>query len=169
MECVFAAQIRSHIDSTDLGNTFQSAYKAGHSTETALLCIQNEIHLSLSKGMPTALVLLYLLAAFDTIDHDTLLTCLSTRLGFTGTLLRWFTTYLLDHFQSVKICSVISECFKLNFGVSQGSVLGPLLFSLYTPPLSQVILKYHFYADDSQLFVHLSPGNCANLFHQLKA
>ena len=45
---VVAAQIRSHINSNDLGNTFQSAYKAGHSTETALLCNQNEMHLSLS-------------------------------------------------------------------------------------------------------------------------
>ena len=73
VERIVAAQIRSHMDSHDLGNTFQSAYKLGHSTETALLCIKNEIHFSLSKGMPTALVLLDLSAAFDTIDHDTLL------------------------------------------------------------------------------------------------
>ena len=174
VEHVIAAQIRSHIDSNDLGNTFQSAYKAGHSTETALLCIQNEIHLSLSKGMPTALVLLNLLSDFDMINHDTLLTCLSTRFGFTETVLRWFTTYLLDRFQSAKIGSMLSESFKLNFRVPQVSVLGPLLFYLYTFPLSQVIakykgVKYHFYANDSQLFVHLSPGTCANSFHQLKA
>ena len=79
-----AAQIRSHMDSHDLGNIFQSAYKVGHSTETALLCIKNEIHLALSKGMPTALVLLDLSLAFDTIDHDTLLFCLSARFGFAG-------------------------------------------------------------------------------------
>ena len=91
VERVVASQIRSHIDSKDLGNTFQSAYKAGHSTETALLCIQNEIHMSLSRGMPTALVLFDLSAAFDTIDRDTLLSCLSTRFGFTGNVLRWFT------------------------------------------------------------------------------
>ena len=64
------------MDSHDLGNTFQSAYKVGHS-EAALLCIKNEIHLALSKGMPTALVLLDLSAAFDTIDYDTLLSCVS--------------------------------------------------------------------------------------------
>ena len=172
VERVVASQIRSHMDSNDLGNTFQSAYKAGHLTETALLCIQNEIHLSLSRGMPTALVLLDLSATFDTIDHNKLLACLSTRFGFSGNVLRWF-TYLLDHFQSVKIGSAVSDCFKLNFGVPQGSVLGPLLFSLYTSPLSKVIakfkdVKYHFFADDSQLFVHLSSGSCANSFHQLK-
>ena len=113
-------------------------------------CIQNEIHLSLSKGMPTALIFLDLLATFDTIDRDTLLTCLSTRFGFNGTVLRWFTTYLLDCFQSVKIGAVIFECFKLTFRVPHGPVLGLLFFSLYTSPLSQVIakymdVKYHFY------------------------
>ena len=104
---IVAAQIRSHMDSHDLGNTFQSAYKVGHSTETALLCIKNEIHLALSKGMPTALVLLDLSAAFDTIDHDTLLSCLSARFGFAGSALKWFRSYLQDRFQSVKIGSCL--------------------------------------------------------------
>ena len=74
-ECIVAAQIRPRMNSHDLGNTFQLAYKMGHSTETALLCIKNVIHLSLSKGMPTALVLLDLSSAFDTLDHDTRLSC----------------------------------------------------------------------------------------------
>ena len=121
VERIVAAQIRS-----------QSAYKFGHSTETALLCIKNEIHLSLSKGMPTALVLLDLFAAFDTIDHDTLLSCLSSRFGFAGSALKWFRSYLQDRFQSVKIGSSLSNLFKLKFGVPQCSVLGPLLFSMRT-------------------------------------
>ena len=174
VERIVAAQIRSHMDSRDLGNTFQSAYKVGHSTETALLCIKNEIHLSLSKGMPTALVLLDLSAAFDTIDHDTLLSCLSSRFGFAGSALKWFRSYLQDRFQSVKIGSSLSNLFKLKFGVPQGSVLGPLLFSLYTTPLSQVIRKYtgvryHFYADDTQLFIHLSPDDSLKSFDRLKS
>ena len=139
---IVAAQIRSHIDSHDLGNTFESAYKVGHSTETAMLCIINEIQLSLSKGMPTALVLLDLAAAFDTIDHDTLLSCLSARFGFAGSALKWFRSHLQNHFQSVKIGSSLLNLFKLMFGVLQGSVLGPLLFSLYTTPLGRVIRIY---------------------------
>ena len=90
VEHIVAVQIMPHIDSNDLGNTFQLAYKAGSSTETALLCIQSEVDLSLSKGMPMALVLLDLSATFDTIDHDTLLSCPLTRFGFTVTILRWF-------------------------------------------------------------------------------
>ena len=125
VEWIVAAKIRSNMDSHDLGNTFQSAYKVGHSTKTALLCIKNEISLSLSKGMPTALVLLDWSAAFDTIDHDTLLSCLSVRFDFAGSVLKWFGSYLQDRFQSVKIGSGVSNLFKLKFGVSQGYVLGP--------------------------------------------
>ena len=120
-------------------------------TQQKLPCCasKNEIPLALSKGMPTALMLLDLSVAFDTIDHDTLLTCLSARFGFAGSALKWFRSYFQDRFQSVKIGSSLSNLFKLKFGVPQGSVLGPLLFSLYTTPLGQVIrkytgVKYHF-------------------------
>ena len=110
----------------------------------------------------------------DTIDHDTLFSCLSVRFGFAGAALKWFRSYLQDCFQSVKIGSSLSNLFKLKFGVPQGSVLGPLLFSLYTIPLGHVIrkyieVKYHFYADDTQLFIHLSPDDSLKSFNHLKS
>ena len=76
IKCVVAKQILGHIHVHNLDNPYQLAYKAGHSTETALLSIKNEVHLSLSRGEPTALVLLDLAAAFDAIIHSTLLSCL---------------------------------------------------------------------------------------------
>ena len=69
VERVVVKKLMQHINSNNLDNPHQSAYKTGHSTETALLHIKNEIHTSLSCGEPTALVLLDLSAACDTIDH----------------------------------------------------------------------------------------------------
>lgn len=173
VERVVASQAKDHLDKHNLGNKFQSAYKSGHSTETALLCIKNDVHLSLSQGMPTALVLLDLSAAFDTIDHKGLFECLSSWFGFTDTVLKWFVSYLTSRQQSVKVGSVLSNPSELKFGVPQGSVLGPILFSLYTIPLSKVIsvykdIKFHFYADDTQLYFHLTPKSSQAAFSQLQ-
>ena len=84
--------------------------------ETALLSIKNDIHLSLSRGEATALVLLDLSAAFDTIDHSTLLSCLLDWFGVDGSVLKWFSSYLTERFQSVKIGSTLSDLQKLLFG-----------------------------------------------------
>ena len=172
VECVVAKQLLEHIQVHNFDNPYQSAYMAAHSTETALLYIKNEVHLSLSRGETTALVLLDLSAAFDTIDHSTLLSCLRNWFGVGGSVLKWFSSYLTDRFQSIKICSTLSHVCKLLFGVPQGSVLGPLLFSLYTTTLSLIISKhkginFHFYADDSQVYIHLSQKNACAAFEKL--
>ena len=88
-----------------------------------------------------ALVLLDLSAAFDTIDHSTLLGCLQSWFGVCGSALNWFTSYLADRVQSVKIGSVLSNTCKLLYGVPQGSVLGPLLLLItYIPHLLAPLL-----------------------------
>ena len=117
VERVVAKQLLEHIHVHNLDNPYQSAYKAGHSTETALLYIKNEVHLSLSRGESTALVLLDLSAAFDTIDHSTLLSCLQNWFGVGGCVLKWFTSYLTDRYQSIKIGSTLSDVCKLLFGI----------------------------------------------------
>ena len=129
--------------------------------------------MSLAKGMPTALVLLDLSAAFDTIDHSGLLSCLSSWFGFEDVVHRWFSSYISGRKQSVKIGDVLSDSSDLKFGVPQGSVLGPILFSLYTTPLTKIIsayslVKFHFYADDTQLYIHLSPNSACAAFAQLQ-
>ena len=128
-------------NSNNLDNPHQSVYKTGHSTETALLHIKNEIHTSLSRGKTTALVLLDLSAAFATIDYDTLLKCLKSWIGVCSKTLNWFSSYLNHWFQTIKIWLTLSELHELLFGVPLGSVLGPLLFSLYTSPLSIRLFK----------------------------
>ena len=128
LKCVVASQLSRHVSLHGLENENQSAYRCGHSTETALLSVKNQIHLSLARGEATAVVLLDQSAAFDTIDHDKLLDCLRKWFGVGGRCLDWFKSYLSDRTQCIKIGSVLSETSKLKFGVPQGSVLGPFLF-----------------------------------------
>ena len=103
------------------------------------------------------LLLLDLSAAFETLDHCILLSRLSRRFGIGGPALEWFRLYLGDRTQFVNTNGSTSERRVLQFGVPQGSVLGPLLFSLCTSPLSDIAskhgLSFHFYADDRQLYV----------------
>ena len=163
LEKVVASRLQSHINKNDLANPLQSAYRKFHSTESALLKVQNDIALSMDKGEVTALTLLDLSAAFDTIDHTTLTKRLSNWYGITGPALDWFSSYLKDRCQNVKNRDILSDPVTLTYGVPQGSVLGPLLFTLYTTPLSSVIssygLKHHLYADDTQIYVSLSTEN----------
>ena len=104
-----AKQLLEHIHVHNLDNPYQSACKTGHSTETSLLSIKNEVHLSLIRGQPAALILLGTSAAFDTIDHSTLLHCLQTLFEIGGSVLKWFTSYLSECYQAIKIGSTLSN------------------------------------------------------------
>ena len=173
LEKVVAAQLKKYLSVNNLNNPMQSAYREGHSTESALLSVGNEIHLDLAKGKCTALVLLDLSAAFDTIDHSILINRLSSLFGIKETVLKWLRSYLTDRKQKVKIGNSYSEDQLLNFGVPQGSVLGPLLFTMYTTPLSNVINQFHplkhcLYADDTQIFTSLTPQTAMSTLQILK-
>ena len=93
----------------------------------------------MAKGSVTALTLLDLSVAFDTIDHIILLYGLNGYSGISELALGWFKSYLSGRTHSVKVGSTLSHPVALQYGVPQGSVLGPVLFSLYTNPISSII------------------------------
>ena len=171
LEKVVAKRLRSHVSSNCLSNVSQSAYKEFHSTETALLKVHNDVTLNIVKGKVTALTLLDLSAAFDTIDHGILIKRLSLWYGISGTALNWFLSYLTGRHQTIKIANCFSAALPTPCGVPQGSFLGPLLFTLYTTPLSSVIqnhnLDHHLYADDTQIYISLATSDTNRSLNQL--
>ena len=142
------ARLNNYLTVNVLHERLQSAHKAHHSTETALLTITNDILLSLDRRGNVFLLLLDLSAAFDTVNHSLLLSRLKNSFGITGTVLQWFHSYLSGRSQFVKINDTKSSVRDLTVSVQEGSVLGPILYLLHATPLAEIIrshgLDYHF-------------------------
>jgi len=158
VERLVCRQLVSFLEKHGLLPSLQSAYRRGHSTETAVLKIICDILLATDHAEVTLLGLLDLSAAFDTVDHEILLARLSTSFGIRSSALSWIKSFLLSRTQTVLFAGQRSKCSPVSCGVPQGSVLGPILFLLYTVDVIEIArhhgLGVHSYADDTQLYLH---------------
>ena len=159
-------QIDNHMKKHDLYPLLQSAYRKNHSTETALLKGTNDILMKINSQHAVLLVLLDLSAAFDTVEHSLLLRRLQTSFGISGAPLDWFTSYLTARRQRVSISGALSDSLSLDWGVPQGSCLGPLLYIMYSSRLFKIIERHlpdsHRYADDPQLYLSFEPDELSS-------
>ena len=167
VEHVVAVQLVTHIERHGMMEAHQSAYHSSCSMETALLKVKTDIIQALDNQEVECLILLDLSVAFDTIDHDIPLSRLKSRFAVTGVVLKWLGSYLKDRSQAVEIGVPLSggsrsEFAKMRLGIPQGSVLGPILFTIYTVPIGNICRKhqvaFHLYADDTQIYLSFRPS-----------
>ena len=118
-----------------------SAGRVGHSTETALVKVQSDMLLNMDQQKVSQLVLIDLPSAFNTVDHDILLNIMNCTFGVSGTALSWFNSYHQSRSQRISINDIVSAQFKLDYGVPQGSCLGPVEFTEYSYPVFYILIS----------------------------
>src|SRR6218665_3387879 len=148
--------LRPHLHGSSNFSSHQSAYRSGHSTETATLRVMDDLNSNMDNKSCSLLLSLDISAAFDMLDIDTLLSRLHFDFCITGIASAWLRSYLTDRLCYVAVGNSRSDTWICHEGVPQGSVLGPLLFSSYVSPIARIFdrfdISYHQYADDTQLY-----------------
>ena len=167
LERIVFQQLNNFLDTTAALPSTQSAYRRGFSTESALLKVFSDLCDAVDRGHVCLLGLLDLSSAFDTVDHGILLNRISSSFGIHDTPLQWIRSYLSNRVQFVSVQGHHSSSSALSCGIPQGSVLGPLLFILYTAPISGIIRSHglfsHSYADDTQVYFCCAPDEVDRL------
>ena len=157
LEKVISKQLVTHLNDNNLLPSSQSAYRKNFSTETSLLSLTNKVLQNLDKGRCTLLVTLDISAAFDTVDHQTLLKRYSQYFGLSGTVLSWMESYLSGRSQLIQVGSATSNEQPVDTGFPQGATLAGIKYDMFSTPLHVLADKHKVdhegYADDSNLFV----------------
>ena len=134
----------------------QSAYIIGQSTETVLVKVQSDILLNMDQQKDSQLFLINLSSAFYTVDHDMLLNIMNCTFAVSSTALSWLNSYHQSRSQRICINGTVSEKFKFDHDVPQGSCLRPVEFTEYSSPVFSIIDEHgklgHAYADDHQVY-----------------
>ena len=161
LEKAVNTQLADHLEKNNLLGECQSGFRPGHSCETHLVRVVDDVLAEIDRGNVVAVIQIDLSAAFDTIDHSQLLRRLEERYGIGSAVLDWFSSYLANRCYKVKVDDSLSPEFLLKYGVPQGSLLGPVLFVLYVEPLEPIVkafgLTIRLYADDSTIYLGFCP------------
>ena len=160
LEKVVLSQFMEHCDTNELMPDYQWAYRTHYSCETALVKLMDDLLWAMEGQSITVLMAIDLGMAFDTVDHEVLLSVLNAKFGMGGKALHWFNTYLQPRKCKVNVGSDYSKEKDLTFSVPQGSCAGPVLYLAYASTMQEIIPKeidLHGYADDHALKNKFNP------------
>lgn len=154
LEMVVKEQVQNFFSENNILVSNQSGFRQGHSCETVIINICDEFRKSIDKNNYVLAVFLDFKRAFETINRDTLIKKMN-KMGFKGTVLKWFQSYLHNRTQTVKFKNSTSDCIVINNGVPQGTVLGPFLFLLYINDIVKTVkyTKIELFADDTMIYI----------------
>lgn len=164
-EKIVKTQIQEYIQRFSLLSPYQSGFRSGHSTTSALLKVHDDIHQCIDKKGVAFLLLIDFSKAFDRVSHAKLLHKLSHQFNFSRDAALLIKSYLCQRTQVVELDGSLSNTIFILSGVPQGSVLGPLLFSLFINDLPSILknCSIHMFADDVQLYICSTDYNTYDL------
>ena len=157
IEKVVHKQTTKFLNDNNIFYKYQSGFRSNHSTDLFLSCLNCKILKGFDSGMYTGMILIDLLKAFDTINHNILLDKLLP-IGFSKNMISWYESYLVERHFTVEVANRVSEFTNISCGVLQGSILGPLLFLIYVNHMIQAVeCDLYLYANDACVFFqHIS-------------
>lgn len=161
LERIAARQMVEYLEPNNLLDPYQNAYRRGYSTETALIRVLDDVREAADQRKVTIAVFFDFTKAFDNVNHRRLINKMM-EMNFSNSVLRWMCSYLFGRTQAVRdtYSNTVSAQLPINKGVPQGSVLGPLLFSLYVSDFGTILreCRYNYYADDLLVYLHTEPS-----------
>ena len=152
MERIMARRLMSYLENNSILSDCQYGFRPKRSTMTSMSALLNDIYININNSKPTYTIFLDMKKAFNTVSHPILITKLE-ELGLSTAFTVWLSSYLSGRIQKVILNGQVSSGKPIFYGVPQGSVLGPILFSIYINNLPKICgTGIQMYADDTVLY-----------------